>query len=250
MSNEELELKLIKGIPVTVDGIRIKPMLVEQIIDDTVENGIGYDKYVGLINILGIDKKNLQNITPEQLEEIKTFDIFLFNAELMESLIEFLKVFLNHNKIEYMADQQLILIDYSDTLACIYRDNYDSIMNVFRKMYCISINQKEVEYNPANDKARELIEHIKRRDEELARIKGKTAPNLFSIISGVAWKSHNINIFDIFKLTIFQLYDAYYRLEIIDNCTYTMTGIYTGNIEAKSIKQEELTWIKKYNPFS
>lgn len=251
MSNDELELKLIKGSTITIDGIKIKPLLVGIIIDDEEsENGIGYDKYTELLGVLGVDKSSLVDITVEQLEEIKTFDIFMFNEDMMKLLIDFLKVFLHNDKVEYISEQQLIVIDCGDTLACIHRDNYDNIVDIFRKMYCINTGNKEPEYNPANDRARELIEKIKQRDIELAKIKNKTAPNIFSIISGIAWKSHNINIFDIFKLTIFQLYDAYYRLEIIDNCSYTMTGIYTGNIEAKSIKQNELMWIKKYNPFN
>lgn len=249
MNDEELELKLLKGSTINIDGIKIKPLLLDYIIEDVENGGIGYEKYNNLISIMGIDKSNLTDITSEQLDEIKNFDIFMFNKELMNLLIEFLKIFLNCNNILYLDEQQVIIIDYKTHQAYIHRENYDYIIKIFKKMYCISFG-KENEYKAANEQARVLIEKIKKRDEELSKIKAKQAPNIFSIISGVAWKSHNINIFNIFKLTIFQLYDAYYRLDIIDNCQYTMSGIYAGTIDSKNIKQEELTWIKKYSPFS
>ena len=246
MSNEELEMKLLKGSVITIEDIKIKPLLIEDIIDNP---NIGYDRYLELIGVMGADKSTLQDISPEQLEEIKTFDIFIFNQDLMKLLLDFLKLFLQCPNISYAEEHQIIIIDYDVNQAYIHRDNYDKIIDIFRKIYCIHIS-KESKYNPANEQARALIEKIRQRDIELARLKHKNEINLFSIISGVAWKSPNLNIFDVFKLTVFQLYDAYYRLEIIDNCKYTMTGMYAGTIDSKNIKQDELTWVKKYNPFS
>jgi hypothetical protein len=165
MTNDELDLKLLKGSTIVFDGLKIKPLLLGDIIDETNSSiGIGYDKYTELINILGVTKSSLVNATKEQLDEIQTFDIFVANKDMMDLLIQFLKIFLNYDNIKYLEEQHLILVDYDDYLACIHRENYDSIIKIFKKMYCISTSKKEEEYNPANDKARELIERIKKNN--------------------------------------------------------------------------------------
>ena len=243
MTEECLEIKLLKGSTVIIDGIKIQPLTLEEIVED-----IDLDEYYKLLGILAIDKIRLKDMPKEVLNEFETFDIFLSDQSLMTSLLAFFKTFLKHDDVFFMPESQNIEIRYEDNLARITRYNYDKITRILRKMYCVQF-QKEDEYNPHNDKARELIEKIKKKNAELARLKSKQGEdvNIISIISGVAWKSTNTNIFDVFNLTVFQLYDAFYRLEIVDNYNNTMTGLYAGTVDAKKTNMKQLTWAKRYS---
>jgi len=243
MSDEELEIRLLKGSEVIIEGIKIKPLTLKEIVDD-----IGYDEYSRLLRVLGVDKSMLSEAPKDVLDQIENFDIFISDSNLMTLLIAFLKKILKHESVFFIEENQNIEIRYDDNLAWITRYNYDKIAKLLRKMYCIQF-EKEQEYNPFNDKARELIEKIKKKNKELDRIKKNQGEDvtLISIISGVAWKSTNTNIFDVFNLTVFQLYDAYYRLEIVDNYDNTMAGIYAGTIDAKKTNMKQLTWVKRYS---
>ena len=240
MSDDELELKLLKGSAFELEGIKITPLKLKEIIDD-----IGYDDYLQLIKTVCIDKKQIKDISEEDLQKIETFDIFLCDNSLMEMLVRFFKVFLKYENVFYIEKNQGILFDYDGCISWVTRENYNKFLKVFREMYKINIPKQE-EYNPGNDRARELIEAIKRKNEVYANMKAKSETNLASMISGVAWKSNNLNIVDIFNLTVYQLYDAYYRLEIVDNYTNTINGVYAGTVDGKKIDFKQLTWIKRY----
>ena len=95
----------------------------------------------------------------------------------------------------------------------IYRDNYEEIKKVLKLQNYIP--DKKEEFNPANEKAKKLMEKIKRNRKTNNAVKKDDSFELYNIISGVAWKSH-IGIDSVWDLTIYQLYDAYVRLDLID----------------------------------
>ena len=240
-SNANLELKLLKGSTIIIDGIKIKPLTLAIIVDD-----LGFDQYAQLLSILGFDKSKFKDDIPEdEYEKVCNFDFFVAHETLMNSFLDFLRMVLNYLDIYYIPQYQSIVLECGKEVVFINRDNADKIVNVFRKMYNITI-EKEEEYNPANDRARAIIEQIKKKKEAYANIHKEEEVDLNSIISGVAWKSTNTNIFNLFDLTIYQLYDAYYRLEIVDNYYNTITGLYTGNIDGKTVNPKKISWIKKY----
>ena len=240
-SNTELELKLLKGSTITVDGIKIKPLTLTDIVED-----LGFDKYVQTLGILGFDKSKFKDdISKDEYEEITNFDFYVAHGQLMDAFLDFLRTFLSYDSVSLNLEYQSIFLKSGEELVFINRDNADKIINIFRKMYNIQI-EKEPEYNPANDRARAIIEKIKKKNEIYANLYKEEDIDLNSIISGVAWKSTNTNIFNVFDLTIYQLYDAYYRLEIVDNYYNTMTGLYTGNIDVKTVNPKKISWIKKY----
>ena len=102
----------------------------------------------------------------------------------------------------------------------------------------ISMDEED-EYIAGNERARKFIEQQKKKKAMLAKHKKQTI-NLRSIISGVGWKAQSFEF--ISKLNIYQLYDGYGRLGVIDNYHYTMSGLYAGTVDSKSIKLPELNW--------
>jgi len=240
-SSAELELKLLKGSVIMVDGIKIKPLTLSYIIDE-----LGFDEYLKILSVLGFDKNKFINEIPEdEYNQVTNFDFYTEYINLMDSFMDFLRVFLDYDDVRYILEKKTISLSRGKELVYINRENADNLISIFRKMYNVQI-EKEPEYNPANDRARAIIEKIKRKNEAYAKLHREEDVDFNSIISGVAWKSTNTNIFNISDLTVYQLYDAYYRLEIVDNYNNTMTGLYTGNIDGKTLNTKKISWIKKY----
>jgi hypothetical protein len=69
-----------------------------------------------------------------------------------------------------------------------------------------------------------------------AKIRNAKPEGLDNIISAVAWKSPNLSIKEIFDISIYQLYDGYFRLIKIDNYENTMRGLYSGSIDTSKTK--------------
>ena len=93
-------------------------------------------------------------------------------------------------------------------------------LHLFKKIYYIKFDTKEP-LKPANDRAKLMMAKIEEERLKNPR-KEKQYQDIMSIISGVANKSKTINYFNIWRLSIYQLWDAYYRLGICDNYMYTM----------------------------
>jgi hypothetical protein len=99
--------------------------------------------------------------------------------------------------------------------------------------------QEEEPYVAGNEKAKKLIEKIRKNKKENAP-KQEEKANLHSILSGVAWRTDGID--SLLNKTIYQLYDGYYRLGFIDNYHQVCTGIYTGNVDGSKIKLPDINW--------
>ncbi len=99
--------------------------------------------------------------------------------------------------------------------------------------------EEEEEIIPGNERARKFMEKLKLRKAKAPKPKPKQ--NLHSIVSSVSWKSTR-GLDEIMNLTIYQLYNGLRTLDNIDNYHYTLTGIYTGNIDSKGIKLPDIHW--------
>jgi len=227
------ELKLLKGSSYFVDGIEIKPFTIGEIVE------IGYEKYYQLLNIFILDVEDILNNIPKELNDITVFDLFLKSGsqELFEALINAISLFLrveNSNEFGIDNEYNIIINKYK-----INNSNWSQICDIIQMQNCI---KKEKEsYNPANEEAKKIIERIKALKKENPI---KESITLSSMISGVSWKSNNINILNIWDLTIYQLYDALNRLNLIDNYQFTLSGIYAGTVNGKEINMKDINWVK------
>lgn len=125
----------------------------------------------------------------------------------------------------------------------INKSNFENFIKLIKLQNCMSI---EKEYKPANKKAQEIINRLNKSKKK--KPKSKNNIDLASIISGVVWRSSHTNIKNVWELSVYQLYDAFYRLGVIDDFNLVMTGYYTGNIEKKDIDFKNLNWVKKIEP--
>jgi hypothetical protein len=187
------------------------------------------------------DLENYEQIKTE-IADLKPFDVIynfcIYDNNYSEKILNIFKLFLKQdvyidkiNGVFYTRDKNII-----------DRNVFDEIIKVLKVQNHIQ-KSKEEEYNPANSKAKEFIEKIKKIKKNAP--KSKDNIDLHSIISGVTWKSGK-NIGEIWGLTIYQLFDAYRRLDIVDNYSNIMYGIYSGSIDLKKINQKEIFWSVKF----
>jgi len=229
------ELRLLKGSSFFVDEIEIKPFTIGEIVE------IGYGEYLKYLNIFIFEVRDFILELPEEYKEINIFDLLLNSGqkELLEVFLNGIDFFIKPKQMDVNMSNNEIIIDNKK----INRNNWDDIRKIIKIQNCVKKN-KEEEYNPANEEARKIIERIKALKKEHPQ---KELITLSSIISGVAYKSNNINILNIWNLTIYQLYDALDRLSLIDNYQFTLSGIYAGTVDSKNINMKDINWIKILN---
>jgi len=227
------ELRLLKGSSFFVDGIEIKPFTISEIVE------IGYEKYHQTMNIFALEVEDIIKDIPEELKDVTVFDLFLKSGlqELFEGFIGAIGLFLRIENInEFGIDEDFNVIVSKNRK--INRDNWGNICKIIQMQNCVK-REKE-DYNPANEQARKIIEKIKALKRENPIKESITFP---SMISGIANKSNNLNILNIWDLTIYQLYDALNRLNLIDNYQFTLNGIYAGTVNGKEINMKDINWM-------
>jgi len=122
--------------------------------------------------------------------------------------------------------------------------NFEIIQKLIAKANWIKIEKKnEKEFNPVDERAQAIVDMIMKKRKNAPKIKEKI--NLHSIIAGLTWKANGISLKEINAMTIYQLYMGYFVSQNIDSHYFTLTGIYTGNIDAKNIDMSDISWARK-----
>lgn len=239
----DIKLKLLAGLPIEVEGVgEVYPLTLKEIAE------IGDQTYTEYLGCICFDLEDLEGFEEvKEIEGISTLDIIISNCiqseafknKVINSLSLFFRedVFLFEEKING-NEFCLFHIGNLEDQRFIHRDNFEIIKDILKQQNNM-VKNKEEEYNPANETARRLIEKIKKNRQNTS--KPKQNIDLHSIISGVAWKSH-IGINDVWDLTIYQLYDAFYRLDIVDNYDKTLYGVYAGTVDAKKTDFKKINW--------
>lgn len=242
MEEHIFEMKLLKGSELDVHGLKIKPHTLEELVDE-----VGLKEYYRCIGFVSIQKKDLNEflkLSGEEYKKTSVFQMFLMYEQLATFVIDFLKFVTRTDEVYYASMWKSITVEYEDSRVIINHKNIDDIILTILKIYCISLPKEEKEeFNPANEQARKLMERIRKNRAKAP--KQKSNVDLTSIISAVAWKSNSLTIESVWKLTLYQLYDAFYRLEIIDNYDKKLSAIYAGTIDGKTEKLDKQLWYKR-----
>jgi len=235
---EDLELLLLFGEEIDIGICKLYPLKLKEIVK------LGYSKYNYYISLILIDKSILQNENTD-LNDIDNFEVIYglcnYDEQFKDNYFNMLELF--SKETINLSDGFFYFGDLKEN-RIINKDNFDEIIKIIKRINFVKEQKKEEDYNPGNEEARKFIEEIKKKKELYAKLnKNSNSVTLYSISSSIAWKSH-IGINSIRELTVYQLYDAYYRLGLIDNYDKTMHGIYAGTIDGKKIKLEEIDWSK------
>jgi hypothetical protein len=235
MNDNDIRLKFLLGLPVHIEGIgNFYSPIISRVVDLT-EN-----QYNMSLSTIMFDKKSLTE--QDGLEEYSNFQILLsaINQDIVFRDYFFSGLNLHIDATPYLLENGYIYFNELTEESILTEEKFDYIKKLVKIANNISEKQSvEEEYKAGNERARKFMEKLKKQREEINKAK-KQKVNLHSIISAVGWKAQSFDFLS--KLNIYQLYDGYYRLGYIDNYEYTMTGIYTGNIDGSKIKLADINW--------
>lgn len=249
MDNEELEVLLLAGKPVPlyiaipykdttikIEVGRVYPRTLSEMLD------IGIDNYNRIISMLCIDKDDIKKIDAK--EDISTFEFIIKNCVTYEEYTNLITKdlsFIFNEEVKFNRYSLLFYLGKLEDHRWLYKDNYEEFKDIILRQHFQKQGEEEKPIF-AYKKAEEMWEKMQKKQKKLQEII-KSKNNLPSIISGVAWKS-GIGIDRIWNLTIYQLYDAYMRLGLIDEVDKTLNGIFAGTIDKDKVDKKELDWAK------
>lgn len=225
------KLKLMCGLPIPIGEIQVKPYTLKEIAY------IGYTKFMSTIGVLFLDTdyflKELKGESffmdiYEKKHMLSPFDFYMMfaNGEFAEALLDSLSLILRVDKKDLHIDNKNGIIFVSsneDVKLIIDKDVFERIVDIAKYQNGLK-RIKEVEeddFNPADEKAKALIEKMKANREKVEKIKSEDEDSdddldIFDIVSSITSRSNSLNKLDVLNLTLFQIYDELSRLQAID----------------------------------
>lgn len=236
-ATDDISLRLIANIPISIENVSgIQSPKLSSIIS------LGYQRYNESLSSLLLDKNRIEEFKDVEGSSFILTCLYFLQDEYFRNTFKTGIRLMTGYDVHLKEDSENPVLSLNDQ-CFLNEDNFNTFQKVVRLANKVEINEKEEEFEAGNSKAREMIEKIKRGKKN--KPEKKPIVNLHSLISGLSWKSTSgINITNIFDLTIYQLYDGYHRVEKIEHYNNTVTGIYTGNIDAKKINMNDLNWAK------
>lgn len=144
----------------------------------------------------------------ESNEELRSIYLEMFEFFFKEFVVysEGLFIFLRR-KLENIEE-----LTEEDFRGAISKETLPQILNIIQQICCISDPEEDEKPKFKNDLARKLYEKMRKSDKEN---KGKadinfTIPNIISALSS---KHPSLNYTNIWRLTVFQLYDTFSRVQ-------------------------------------
>lgn len=267
MSEVDLKLTLLSGGEIEIDNLCVKPYTLKEIKDygytKYQENlqwvSLSLDDFIN-----SIDDKEKKKFLEEQRDNLKAFDFYikLGGTELFEALMRALGMIFRTDDVMVLSEG-VIALDFvklgilvkneegnfevndeklesltEDEIKIVHRDNFDDIIQVIKlQNYLEKPKAKEEDdFNPANEGVRKLKEHMEKMRAKVEKAKKQQQEDngddrevdVADIISAVSSKSNSINKLNIWEFTLYQVYDEYARLELIDNYDFSIRAMMAG----------------------
>lgn len=243
--SESLKYQLWAGRDVYIPNVgNLRPLKVGEIID------LGYENYQYYLSLLLIEEEDINIKSIGSKNTKPTIDIIiklcLEDKHVKQSILGGLNLFFN-TQFEFVYDEELLeLFNTSDVFRdmnnfnnVIAKEDYENIKFLLRKQYCLPEREKLVF---GNERARKM--HLTILENKKKYPQPKPTISLLSIMDLVIWEVMGGDYNKVMNMTIYQINSAYYRLSHTNNYKNTMLGIYTGNIDTKSVEMKKIDWAK------
>jgi len=132
----------------------------------------------------------------------------------------------------YFYEDGFLYIDHricDDRNGIISDNNFDLIIETIKKSNCLKTNNEDDDYNPANDKAKEIADKIRKSREKVNKLKAKNneSLDLFDIISAFS-TYQKIDLDRVYEMTIFRFYDQFKRMQKINEYDISIQSLLHG----------------------
>ena len=243
--NDSQRINLILGLelPTSDEDLSVRQYTLREIAT------IGYENYLNRVGLIMTSVEDFLKIlvdTPIYMDlylekhKLKSLDFFMMfgeEDEYRKSFEESLEFALGLERgqitLETFSGNILFKKNLSDDdVKPIDSELFDEIVTLIKLSNGIMSVVEDSEVNPHDDRAREIYEKMKKNREKIARIKALEANEkpmgLHDIISAVTVKSPSTNKLTILDYTLFQIYDEYSRLYVIENYEMSVKSLMFG----------------------
>ena len=215
ISEQDLKLKLILGLPIEINKIKIHSVKVKDIAE------FGYLKYNQALKIISADSFEIKRILDSK-ENISPFEfvvISVMSDVQIRILIEDLFTLIFKEKTE-LSEGKLCFNVGKHELS---KDNFDEMANIICKRNRILKNEKDLG-KPSNEKARKILEK-----RNLARSKLKRSDeNGFDLADLISFLSVYFDTSTLLNLDIYQLTDKFMRIIKKENYDISVNSLIHG----------------------
>ncbi|GIN66338.1 hypothetical protein J41TS2_17590 [Bacillus sonorensis] len=267
MSEEDLKLELLSGSKgcLNVGNLSIHPYTLQEIKEYGYSNYMLNLQWLSLTvddfikSVLDIDKRVYLEA---QKSKLKTFDFYikLGGQQMLDGLLIALAMIFKTDDIRVLDDYGVaidlvkmgVLVEDEDgdfnldndrleelsdgELKVVNRDNFDDIVEAVKLQNYLKRpkENKDEDINPADEETKKLMERMKELNEKVKEKKRQQTQgedeeiNISDIVSAVTAKSNSINKLNVWDHTLYQLYDEYARLELIDNYDFSIRAMMAG----------------------
>lgn len=231
MKEVDVRLNLLSSKSFFLDNLEIKPFTLNEVLE------LGYENYISALQSLFIEKhvftdnmdKQKVSIIEEQAGAVgknTVFDYYIKYADkqFVELLGYSLQFIFRTEDVILKGDTILIdslqREDDSEPLKIVSRDNFNYIVEIIKLQNNIPFEKEEDKKKPKDERARKLIEKMEQNKRALeAKKQAQDEGNQFpfnDIVSAITTRSNSINKFNIWELTIYQIYDEFERINAIE----------------------------------
>lgn len=189
--------------------------------------GLGQQGYNLYLNILSWDKAhvlkygrlmNYRGIDKLDRDELIAYDVITLIPAMRELCRGVLSFFMLEEMIWDEKNRRYVVIDPDDTssgVGEINRSNFDDVRAAMLQLNYIGLNKEAAPISHSSDKSKELWEKAQeylRKQAEQTSGENKPEYRLSNIISKVCSIHPSYNLLNVYDLTVFQLYDAFFQL--------------------------------------
>ncbi len=259
-NTDHLKLKTLANKPIIVENIgKVYPVKLSDIADIGEEI---YHKYLSYFCI-SIDSLNIDDEAKKNMREKNVSSFLLILSQCIQDKSEgFLNIIkdgfrlflkkeltfipqLSGFFIGSLEELEVIISGFKskddlkdlEKYGFVTENNYEDFKEVLMLQNCIKSTKSEDGYNPADDKARELIEKIKKTKEEINKIKANDGKNLnlLDLVSAFCASNKNVDIVRVWDLNIFQFNDQFKRTQLVSDYEISIQSLLHG-ADAKKVK--------------
>lgn len=185
-----------------------------------------------------------ETLSEEEKATIHIFDLLTMNEQTAVLLQSALNFFIKETVTFSSPNHCFLVQDNGNTIGAITKEIYPQICDLICQRNCIKSNGNEELAKVKSKKALEILKKLQKgREEKAKQIKSDKNMELGNIISAVANKSQSLNILNIWELTVYQVWDCFFRLS--NNSIYDIQSMSVAAWGNKDNHFDAAAWFKR-----
>ena len=214
-----------------------------------------YDRYISMLALTpalffkSIGKEDVyKNLSDDEKQSLNIFDLMTITDESADIILPILCFFFEESVVFTPEEPCFTVVGEDGFRGKIDRNNYSSICDIILQFNNIKIPEEDLS-KVKSKKALQILQKIKKAKEKSAKAtKHDENMELSNIMSAVANTHPSLNIINIWDLTVYQVWDAFFRLS--GNIAY---NIHCTSVSVWGDKDKHFdanAWFKKINTSS